>query len=122
MMKKHPEIVQETLKVKQKLLASHTQTLVNEHGVMTVLHQNNLHNSVDVLRTSENKAVKSPDPLIESSITYHPEEKSDAVTVTENVQVPLEETKTDMGEDTVKKTDSPLPKGMLIYSLHLNQP
>ena len=120
MLKKHPEIIQETIKVKQKLvaqklIASQTPTVTSEPGAMSIFHQNNLHSVMDAVPTSENnteKSPQSPDPSNVPSNSHHTKEKSEHFEEAECDQAPLEMPDNIKNEETNEKTESPQPKGM----------
>ena len=120
MLKKHPEIIQETIKVKQKLvaqklMASQTPTGASESGAVSILHQNNLHSVMDAVPTSENNTEKSPQSPDSSNVpsnSHHTKEKSEPFEEAECDQAPSEMPDTIKVEETNVKTESPQPKGM----------
>ena len=94
-LKKHPEIVQKTLEMKQKLVSSKTQTLFDTGSDKSVLQQDNHIDHVSEVLTEvasgrETESMRPVDPFImspksvESSIisspNHHPEEKSITMT------------------------------------------
>ena len=100
MLKKHPDIVQKTLEMKQKIVSSETQTLLDPDSARTILPQDNHLDHVsdiirDVVSCRETEPVRSVEPVksepfimspksVESSIhippNLHPEEKSITMT------------------------------------------
>ena len=142
MLKKHPEIVQKNLEMKQKIVSSNTQTLLDADAAMTILPQNNHLEHVsdiltDIVSSRETEPVKSAEPSImspkstEPSIlsppSHHPEEKSIATTTGTMweeevprvpVDVPLIQTKRvhNISEEVAEKMEMSQTKGKVCCS------